>query len=1667
MALSRNDAKLEAMTLVDHFHPAVRTWFERKFRAPTDAQSLGWPEITSGRDTLISAPTGSGKTLAAFLVSIDRLIREAEKQPLTDEVHVLYISPLKALSNDIRRNLEDPLAEIEQVAIELGYPSHGIRTAVRTGDTTQAERQAIVKNPPHILITTPESLYLMLTAERSREILRTIKTVIVDEIHALLRDKRGSHLALTLARLDHVSVERPARIGLSATIKPIEEAARFLVGADRTKDARVETLHRGPDAARNRREASPVDKGQTMAQPRAVSDVAPEVTPLPARPEVSKDRGELPRPATDPALGTQHSALGTPDCTIVNTGHQRDLEIEIEIPPTDLEAVASGEQWRDTYDRLAELIKQHRTTLIFVNTRRLAERAAFALAERIGEEHVGAHHGSLSKERRLNFEQRLKAGEMKALVATASLELGIDIGTIDLVCQLESPRSMTTFLQRVGRSGHALGLTPKGRLFPTTPDELVECAALIRAVKDGRLDRLYPPVAPLDILAQQIVAEAACEPWREDDLFDLFRKAAPYSELDRHNFDEIVEMLSEGISVGTGKAAAYLHRDRINGVIRGRRGARMTAIQCGGAIPEVADYRVLAEPEGTFVGTLDEDFSIESMAGDIILLGTTSWRIRRIEAGVVRVEDAHGQPPSVPFWLGEAPSRTIELSEEVSRLRQDIADRLPPTVETPHRYDDDAGVPTDAAFAEDGSVPAQHRGVFNPAPETAPLPARPEALVGRAERQRSSADDAEQTPLSAHPEVSKDRAGRQRPAEEDPIRWLAHECNLPAEAAEQVVHYIRAERDGIGLVPTQQDVVFERFFDESGGMQLVVHAPFGGRINRAWGLALRKRFCVGFDFELQAAASDDAMLLSIGPNNSFPLTDMFDLVKPQWVEESVEQSLLVSPMFGARWRWNATRALAILRQRQGKKVPPQIQRMRADDLMAAVFPKLVGCQENQTGPIEIPDHPIVRQTVYDCMHEAMDIDGLKDVLELIEKGEIRLHAKDTTEPSPFAHEMLNSKPYTYLDDAPLEERRARAVTLRRSLPENSRDLGALDPDAIERVIDEARPDPRDPEELHEALLSLIAVRPPDDHDPSSSIFPVPSSDIASWFDDLVTSGRAAIADTEGGPMWFAAENLPAIQALYLGTTIRPELRLPTELAARTINEDDARLALFRGHMEIAGPVTIAELAQRTAMPPTAAKTVLAHLEGEGSVMRGQFRPNTGNVAAAFGAGSGDEGRPPRGGAGRGDEEFCDRRLLARIHRYTLDRLRQEIEPVTAQDLMRFLLRWQHVAAGTQLEGKRGLLEAVTQLQGFDIPAVAWERHILPARVASYRGSWLDELCMSGDVAWGRLATRKGADNGRSATTSSATPISLVRRTDLPWLLAGIRNARPEPAERGNRVTQSVRPEPSRSEAERRVEGLRPTPYSLLLTPGSSVTGAGRDILDLLAARGALFYDDIASASGRLLTDVERGLWDLVARGLITADGFQALRSLMASTKQRNFQRPQRTRLFRSLAVGLPSGRWSLLPHDLGVDASRGDAPTGVPLSEQLAETWAEQLLFRYGVVFRDLVQRENITVPWRDILRALRRMEARGSVRGGRFVAGFYGEQYARPEAVESLRKVRRMEKKGEIVRISAVDPLNLTGTITPGPRVTSVHTRSVLYRDGVPIDPAEVGQGPIRLAAG
>ena len=1433
-------------TVLDRLHPAVRTWFERRFGAPTDAQVAGWPAIAEGRDVLLAAPTGSGKTLSAFLMGIDALVREAEHGALPDEIRILYVSPLKALGNDIERNLETPLEEIRVTAEELGYSLAPITTAVRTGDTPQSERQAIVRKPPHILITTPESLYLMATSERARLRLRSVRTVIVDEIHALARDRRGSHLALTLERMEHaVRAERGEafqRVGLSATQRPIEEIARFLVGSEDGSD----------------------------------------------------------RP-----------------CEVLDLGHQRDLELHIEVPPSDLEAVAPKEQTGEMYDRLAALILEHKTTLIFVNTRAQSERIAHKLAERLGEDAIASHHGSLSKERRLRVEQRLKAGDLKALVATASLELGIDVGSIDLVCQVGTPRGIATFLQRVGRSGHALGLRPHGRLFPTTRDELIECAALVRAVRGGRLDRIYQPVAPLDVLAQQIVAEVACEDWREDDLYALVRRAAPFANLERTAFDEIVEMLATGIGEGAGRAAPLVHRDRINGMLRPRRAARLTAIQNGGTIPELGDYRVVADPDGTFVGTVNEDFAMESQQGDIFLLGSTSWRISRLGVNTVHVTDAGGAPPTVPFWLGEAPGRTLELSEEVGRLRRDIAARL------------------DGAESGDGR----------------------DALV----------------------------------------EWLSEEGAVSRTGAEQMIEYLRATRDGLGVVPSDTDVVFERFFDDSGGMQLVVHAPFGMRINRAWGLALRKRFCVAFDFELQAAASDDAILLSSGPQHSWPLDEAFEWVKPANVEEAVHSSVFYIPMFPTRWRWNATRALAVPRMRGGKWVPPFVQRMRADDLMAAVFPEQVGCQEHMTEPLSLPDHPLMHQTMRDCLYEAMDVENLRHVLERVEAGEIRYHAKDTIEPSPMAHEIITGKPYTYLDDAPIEERRTRAITLRRGLPENARDLAALDADAIAAVADEAWPQPRSAEEVHDTLLGVVAI---DERAVANSV----DGDWLDWFDELRAAGRAAAIETGDSRVWFPVEQVTAVRFLYEGLEI-PAVDVPLRAQIPCEHREAARIRLLRGHMEIAGVTTAAELAERVALGVTDVEHGLVMLEAQGFVLRGRFSPE----AAASNV---------------GPDEWCDRRLLARIHRYTLDRLRKEIDPVAKQDYMRFLLRWQHLDPRAPLEGRGGLRQAIERLAGFEAPASAWESDLLRGRMAEYHASWLDELCLGGEVAWARLTMRRGSDEGRLGSAATrATPVTLVPRMTFATHLAATRGF-----------------------ADGWGGGDAPLPTG----------GAAGEIAALLRNRGALFFDEIVRETRRLVTDVEQGLRELIAGGWVASDGFQGLREIAGGSRSRDRHRRRAPRSGGNylrggmFAGGGPPGRWSLV-RSPELDPTRPDLGWRDDFEDHVAEAVAHTLLARYGVVFRDLALRESFTIPWRYVMRALRRLEARGVIRGGRFVIGVAGEQYALPDAVTLLREVRREPHDGTRITVSAVDPVNLTGALLPGERIPAQRGRTVTFVDGLP----------------
>jgi ATP-dependent Lhr-like helicase len=1424
---------------LERFHPAVSRWFEGRFGALTPAQAAAWPHIKDGRHTLVAAPTGSGKTLCAFLSAIDDLVRRGQDGELPDELGVLYVSPLKALSTDIEKNLQEPLRGIREALARSGSPDVDIRTAVRTGDTTPKDRAAAVKRPPHIFVTTPESLYVLLTSDGGRRMLRTVRTVIVDEIHALVRDKRGAHLALSLERLDQLAGRRVQRIGLSATQKPIEEVARFLVGAR--------------DASAGARRAASVARaadGQSTAS----------------------------------------------DCVIIDEGHRRALDLAICVPGSPLEAVMSAEVWSEVYDQIAALVGQHKTTLIFTNTRRMAERVTRFLSERLGEAAVTSHHGSLARAQRFDAEQRLKSGQLRALVATASLELGIDVGDVELVCQLGSPGSIATWLQRVGRSGHFVGGTPKGRLFPLSRDDLVECAALLDASRRGELDQVDVPLAPLDILAQQIVATLVPEEQSEDELFSLVRRAYPYRALERKDFDAVVHMLAEGFTTSRGRRGAYVHHDAVGRRLRARRAARLAALTNGGAIPDNFDYDVVIEPTETRVGSVHEDFAIESMPGDIFQLGNTSYEIIKVDPGKVRVTDAGGRPPTIPFWLGEAPSRTDELSHAVSRLRSRV----------------------DESIEED---------------------------QGRA--------------------------------------YLATEVGLPNAAVEQIADYLAATRNALGVMPTQQALVAERFFDETGGMHVVLHAPYGSRLTRALGLALRKRFCRSFNVELQAAASEDALVLSLGPMHSFPLETLFQFLQAKSARDVLAQALLDAPLFQTRWRWNVTRALAVLRFRGGKKVAPRFQRMESDDLLALCFPDQVACLENIAGDREIPDHPLVQQTIYDALHEAMDVDGLERLLSDIEAGRIACFARDLTEPSPLSQEILNARPYAFLDDAPLEERRTQAVMMRRWLdPESASDIGALDVAAIEQVVAEARPDPRDADELHDALVVHGCLPENEGH----------TLELEKYLEPLRSARRAArlhtgvLVDGEPRVLWIPAERLRQWRAVYPDARLEPELTAPERLVdsqPAPPSRDQALVELVRGRLEMVGPATLDELWRALGVPREDLAVALASLESEGFILRGRFRPAEG-------------------------EEVCERRLLARIHRYTLGKLRREIEPVPAATFLRFLFRWQGLETSFRREGLEGLNATIEQLAGFEAAAGAWEADLLPARLKLYDPSWLDALCLAGRVTWARRSAPAPAPGKtRRSGPVRTTPIALMPRAQAElWL--------PETFE---------------------VDGLS--------------SNASR-VHELLVRRGASFFDDLVRGSGLLRTQAEEALGELVAHGLVTSDAFAGLRTLITPAEKRRPSR--RTLVSRGFAPPLGLSGSARAASSVGMEGAGRFSLLVGSSTERDVEALARTLLLRWGVVFRKVLERESGLVTWRELLRVYHRLEARGEIRGGRFVVGFSGEQFALPEAVGTLRKLRREEACGQLVSVSGADPLNLVGILTSDERVPSVATSRVLYADGVPL---------------
>jgi Lhr-like helicase len=1522
------------------FHPAVSSWLEGRFGRPTEVQAQAWAVTSQRRHALIAAPTGSGKTLAAFLSAIDELVREGLASGLADEVHVLYVSPLKALSNDIRKNLQEPLAGIRAGLVAMGLPDVGVRDAVRTGDTPAAERERMRRTPPHILVTTPESLYILLSSDSGRAMLKSVKSVIVDELHAVAGSKRGSHLMLSLERLQALC-ERPlVRIGLSATVKPLQEMARFLIGQ---RDQAVE---------------------------------------------------------------------------VIDAGHVRDRDLAIEMPRSPLTAVMPTEVWGEMYDRLAELVHQHRTTLIFVNQRRIAERVARHLAERLGEAHVTAHHGSLAREHRLQAEQRLKQGELKALVATSSLELGIDIGDIDLVCQLGSPRAVNAFLQRVGRAGHAIGAVPKGRLFPLALDDLLECTALLDAVARGELDRIRVPDKPLDALAQQIVAETACREWQLDALYECCRRAQPYRELTLREFEQVVQMLADGYSTRRGRRGAYLHYDAVNRVLRARRGARLAAVTNAGVIPDQFDYEVVLLPEEHRVGTLNEDFAFESLPGDIFQLGNASYRIVKVETGKVMVEDAKGQPPTMPFWLGESLGRTDELCEAVSRICE-TADTL----------------------LNDG-VPACER-------------------------------------------------------------WLREGLHLPAAAAQQLALYLAAARAALGVLPSRQRIVFERFFDEVGDTHLVIHSPYGSRINKAWGLALRKRMCRKFNFELQASALEDSIVLSLGPTHSFALEEVRHYLKSASARDVLIDALLDSPMFGTRWRWNATASLAVRRMNGGRKVPPQFQRSDAQDLLTVVFPDQLACAENVVGEREIPDHPLVTQTLHDCLHETMDADGFERLLARIEADEVGITTRDLASPSPLSHAILNARPFAFLDDGAAEERRTKAVSTQPmmdprlrggGLCETAQDIGKLDPQAIAQVREDAWPEIDSADELHDALVVhgfLAAGHPGPDPgsrylerrdglrvepamtnpacpgldaggsmptavddkacrpgplrqaqdrlDPGSSFLEpgdglrVPGSEPApdsirgpgqalpamtnlmpfandeapfpEFIDALAQQRRMTRLHTPaGGTLYVAAERLHELQAVFPGAALSPPIE-PVSIDRPT--PGDALREILRGRLDLLGPVTAQALGAPLGMSGDAVLPALRQLEVEGAVMRGAL---TAPDAA----------------------EWCDRRLLARIHRMTRDRLRAEFQPVPPAKFMRFLFRWHQLDTSdgdVRREGEGGLADVLRQLEGHAAPASAWEEDLLTARVNGYMPHMLDKLCAVGRIAWWRPAALRPFDKLRAGEAQALRQAQDNR---------GLRQA--QAAEALGRKTGPISATPVLL-CERDALAHWQQAAGAAVVDDAVLSGTARQVLEELRTHGASFFADLQHDARLLGTQVEQALAELVAHGLVTCDSFAGLRTLVMPEDKRN-------KLRRKRGAHDPiddAGRWSLVHRP----RPAADAPGA--LAAPHVEHIARVLLRRYGVVFRKLLEREEGLPPWRELYYVLRRLEARGEVRGGRFVSGFSGEQFALPEAAAALRKTAKTPGH-ERVAISAVDPLNLAGILTPGDKVPRLPGNRLLFEGGVPI---------------
>ncbi len=1422
-----------------HFDPVVQTWFDENFDAATPCQQLAWPAVQQGRDVLVSAPTGSGKTLAAFLAVINDLVQRGIKGGgLPDETLVVYVSPLKALSYDIERNLEAPLQGIRQKLTDSGYPDFEIRTGVRTGDTTSSERQKMIRKPPHILVTTPESFYLLLTAESGRKILGSATRLIVDEIHALAGNKRGAHFSLSIARFERLVQGSPVKIGLSATQKPLDQISSYLTGRSSN------------------------------------------------------------------------------DCVIVDTGHVRVWDLDIVVPKTPLEAVISTAAWADIYLKIADLIQQHRTTLIFVNTRRHVERATRQLAEMLGEEHVGSHHGSLSKEHRHKAEQDLKAGVLKALVATASLELGIDIGDVDLVCQIGSARSISVFLQRVGRSGHAIDRTPKGRIFPTTRDELVESVALLKTVNDGHLESLEICTGALDVLAQQIVAETCVRDCAIDDLYQSLKSAYPYRNLAEDDYHAIVRMLAEGFTFRRGRRNAYIHLDAVNRMLRARKGTRIVASTNAGAIPDLFDYDVILEPDDIRIGTVNEDFAFESLVGDIFQLGNTSYRVLSVAKGYVRVEDAKGLAPNIPFWVGEGRGRSDLLSRSVSNLRDFVQEAL-------------------------------NQREF-------------ESVVNR----------------------------------------FSHEYSVNESIARQIVFYLHASIKALGLLPNQRNIVFERFFDETGDAHLVVHSVYGSRVNKAWGLALRKRFCVRFNFELQAAALEDNFILSLGPTHSFALEEVQNYVKSASAKDVLRQAVLGAPMFATRWRWVANTALAVLRFNLGKKVPPPFQRNDSEDLLSLIFPDQVACQENVTGPIEVPDHPLVQQTMTDCLEELMDTGAFVRLLKAIEAGNVAIVCRDVSEPSPLAHEVLTAKPYAFLDDAPAEERRALAVQSRRITGlSDIQEFGKFDFELMRSQNLAWWPKAKDAEQLHDALVNSGFFSHGDPLFVASkygSMF-MPDHLEPKWrhfLDELIDERRATVLKlSSGAELWIAAERLHEIQLVYPDAELTPVIEPATFGQSQVEDSGQSLIALLRSRLSVIGPCTATQICMSLELPVDEINMALQALESEGAVMQGRFMEGT------------------------ADTQWCERNYLARLHKAAISVLRNKVKPVDKMHYKRYLAKWMNLNADSMGEGVESLSSVLEMLEGYEAPAAVWESDILPARNFGYTPELLDHLNATGRFLWCRLSMpdalygqSKANRKLRQRMSIRSIPLTFLRRNQLKtWKFLADRQNHAEP----------------------------------------KLSGMAALVVEALTELGPLFFDEILEDLSLLPTHVEECLIELFSLGIVTCDHYGGIRALLRSERERR----RSSRYGRVVSKGVnSSGRWSLLVHPNRAQSRKVTA-------EDAMFAIAMILLNRYGIVFWDLLAKEGKFMPrWSELRRVLYRLEDRGEVRTGRFVDHVAGEQFALPRAIELLRSNQSRSEDKQTMTIHSTDPYNLSRILESDALVSAQLNNYLVYRDGALIEAVENG---------